>query len=184
MLTITVPSREFYDEKTGTFIVVKEQTLRLEHSLISVSKWESNWKKPFMDPINPKTREETLDYIKCMNIDGNTDPIVYSCITNEIIEKINNYIDDPMSAFKKSKVEGQGGVKKSITSEDIYYWMVSGEIPFECQKWHLNRLLALITKIGEENEKAKKKQKMPKGKTASNYAALNAARRQSLGHGG
>lgn len=181
MLQLHIPETELFDEQLGCFFIVRECTLKLEHSLISVSKWESKWKRPFIDPINKRTVEETVDYIKCMTIDSGVDPNVYRAITNDMVNKVNAYISDPMSAFKPKKKEGQGSMKKVITSEDIYYWMIAGEIPFECQKWHLNRLLSLVSKVSEETEKAKNTKKMPKGKVASNYAAINAARRQALG---
>lgn len=186
MLVINVPAREFYDESSGNFIAVKAQTLRLEHSLISVSKWEAIYKKPFIDPLHDKTREETVEYIRCMTIDSNIDPLTYTFLTNDIINKVNDYIADPMSAYKKQAEEGKGSVKKQMTSEEIYYLMIAGEIPFECQKWHLNRLLSLIAKVGEETEKEKNKskKKMPQKKVASNFASINAARRQALNSGG
>ncbi len=98
MLTITIPSREMYDEKCNEFIITKEQTITLEHSLVSLSKWESKWCKPFLDKRTDKTIEETMDYVRCMTITQNINPDVYNFLTQSNIEAINNYINAPMTA--------------------------------------------------------------------------------------
>ena len=140
MLKITVPSSEQWDESKQEFVYTKECTLELEHSLVSLSKWESKWCKPFNSKTD-KTYEETIDYIRCMTLNSNVDPSVYSCLTNENINEINNYIEALMTATWFSK-ESQGkSNSEQITAELIYYWMIALGIPFECQKWHLNRLL-------------------------------------------
>lgn len=173
MLKITIPAREMFDERTSSFITTKEQTLQLEHSLVSLSKWESKWCKPFLDPKQDKTLVETIDYIKCMTITQNVDPDVYNGLTQSNIDKINEYISAPMTAttFYEQKT---GGKKETITSELIYYWMISFNIPMECQKWHLNRLLTLIRVCSIKNTPPKK---MSRRETANRYASLNAARR-------
>lgn len=179
MLTITIPAIEMFDETKQEFINVEEQTLELEHSLVSLSKWESKWHKPFISRTE-KTLEETIDYIKCMMITRNVPPEVYHYITynNDIISRINQYIDDSQTA---SIVNDNSRGKNSgefTTSETIYYWMISLNIPFECQEWHLNRLIALIRFCSAKNAP---KKKMSQSEIMSRNAALNAARRKSLG---
>lgn len=176
MLTITIPSRELYDEETSTFRSTKTQTLQLEHSLISLSKWESKWCKPFLTPDN-KSTEETIDYIKCMTITQNVDPEVYDYLTADNIRAINEYIEAPMTATTFRENKQSGGNKEITTSELIYYWMISYNIPMECQKWHLNRLLTLVRVCNIKNTPPKK---MNKRDIINQYASLNAARRQQL----
>ena len=174
MLEITVPNQELFNEETSEFIYIKEQTLRLEHSLVSVSKWESKWLKPFLSK-EEKTPEETIDYIRCMTITQNVDPMVYYAITNENINKVSKYIDSPMTATWFSKVQDRPGASREVvTSELIYYWMIALNIPMECQKWHLNRLLTLIKICNIKNQDPKK---MSKKAIMSSNKSLNAARR-------
>lgn len=174
MLKITIPAREWFDEKTQEFGRTKECNLQLEHSLVSLSKWESKWHKPFLVDSD-KTFEETLDYIKCMTITQNVDPSVYNFLTADNIKEINEYISNPMTATTISRMEGQGGSREIITSELIYYWMVALNIPFECQKWHINRLITLIRVCEIKNQPGKK---MGTNEIMRRNAALNAARRQ------
>jgi hypothetical protein len=176
MLRITIPAVEQWDEAKQEFIYTKEQTLSLEHSLVSLSKWESKWCKPFLTK-QEKTFEETLDYIKCMTITQNVDPEVYNYLTNENIEEINKYIEAPMTAtyFSDDKIVKTS--REQITAELIYYWMIALNIPFECQKWHLNRLLTLIKVCNIKNQPPKKRSKK---EIMSRNAALNAARRKQL----
>lgn len=176
MLTITIPAIEMFDEKTQEFIPYKEQTLQLEHSLVSLSKWESKWCKPFLTKEG-KTLEETIDYIKCMTITQNIKPEVYNRLSRSNIEDINNYIGAPMTATTFYGDNDKGRSKEIVTSELIYYWMISLNIPMECQKWHLNRLLTLIRVCNVKNTPPKK---MSKRDIASRYATLNAARRNKL----
>ena len=175
MLQITVPAVEMWDESTETYINTKETTLQLEHSLVSVSKWESKWCKSFLSHTN-KTYDETIDYIKCMTLTRDVDPLVYYGLTNDNVEQINKYIAAPMTATSFSDKNGKGG-REIITSELIYYWMISQNIPFECQKWHLNRLLTLIRVCNIQNAPPKKHSRR---EIASRNAALNAARRKQL----
>lgn len=174
MLTITIPERELWDEERAEFVSVKEQTLQLEHSLVSLSKWESKWKKPFLTKED-KTPEETIDYIRCMTLTPNVKPEVYKCLTHDNIAKINNYISDPMTATTINMHGLSKGGKEIVTSELVYYWMVALNIPFECQKWHLNRLITLIQVCNVKNTPPKK---MSKRDIMSRNAALNAARRK------
>jgi hypothetical protein len=176
MLRITIPAVEHWDEVKQEFIQTKEQTLQLEHSLVSLSKWESKWNKPFLSK-EVKTNEETLDYIKCMTISQNVDPNIYNCLTSEHIAQINKYIEAPMTATTFTEDKNGKRNREVITAELIYYWMIALTIPFECQKWHLNRLLTLIRVCNIKNAPPKK---MGKKATASHYAQLNAARRQQM----
>lgn len=176
MLKIDIPEREFYDEKTERFGKIKATRLYLEHSLISISKWESKWHKPFFD--SDKTTEETMDYIRCMilNREIDDDSIVVNLLTRNDIQKINDYINDPMTATT-IKDDGKRGRTQKITSELIYCWMVQFNIPAEYEKWHINRLIMLIRVCGEEN---KPKKKMSKREIMAQNKALNAARKARL----
>ena len=178
MLQITIPEVELWDEKNNRFFYIKKQNLSLEHSLVSISKWESKWHKPFISS-EKKTTEETIDYIRCMTLTQNVNPDVYKYLSRENIAAVNDYIDDPMSAtvIHKSDNGGKGSSRDKITSELIYYWMIAMNIPFECQKWHLNRLLKLIEICGIKNTPPKK---MSKREIMSRNAALNEARRKKL----
>lgn len=176
MLTITIPAAEQWDEKNRQFISTKEQTLQLEHSLVSLSKWESKWCKPFLSS-KEKTLEETIDYVKCMTLTQNVKPEVYNFLTNSNIDQINKYIEAPMTATWFAKDKTGRSSSEQVTSELIYYWMIALNIPFECQKWHLNRLITLIKVCNIKNQPAKK---MSKRDIMSRNAALNAARRKQL----
>ena len=176
MLRITVPSKEIFDEATSSFVDVKEQTLTLEHSLVSLYKWESKWHKPFLSKEG-KTNEETIDYIKCMTLTQNVDPNVYMCLTNKNIQDINDYIEDPMTATTFSDDNKKSGKQKIVTAEVIYYWMLSLQIPFKCEKWHLNKLLTLIRVCNAENAPAEKKSMADIRKS---NRELNMARRKKL----
>ena len=176
MLRITIPAIELWDENKEEFINTKEQTLQLEHSLVSLSKWESKWNKPFLSK-DTKTEEEELDYIKCMTITQNVDPNVYKFIPLNVREEIKEYINAPMTATWFSEDKNTKSSSEQITSELIYYWMIAQNIPFECEKWHLNRLITLI-KIC--NIKSQPPKKMGKKAIMSRNATLNAARRKQL----
>ena len=146
MLQIEIPFQEFYNEATGEFDQVQPCTLNLEHSLISLSKWEAKWKKPFMTDKG-LTKAEILDYVRCMTLNQKVDPKVYLTLSMSNIEKVKDYIDDPATATTvNDRRAGKSGrySREIITSELIYYQMISLGIPFECEKWHLNRLLMLI----------------------------------------
>lgn len=179
MLIIEVPANELFNEATEEFINTKKQVLQLEHSLISISKWESKWHKVFLSKT-PKTNEQVIDYVRCMTINANVEPQVYSALTSQNLMDIDRYINDPMSAtfFAKEK-ESPGG--EPMTSELIYYWLVHFQIPWEVEKWHLNRLLNLI-RIAKM--KTSTKNKRSKRDIMSQNAALNAARREAWGTSG
>lgn len=176
MLQLTIPAVELFDENSQEFVYRKEQTLQLEHSLVSLSKWESKWCKPFLSK-DIKSFEETVDYVRCMTITQNVDPSVYKYLTNENIEEINRYIDAPMTATWFSEEKNNKGNGEQITNELVYYWMISLNIPKECEKWHLNRLLTLIKVCDIKNQPPKKRSKR---ELMSRNAALNAARRKQF----
>lgn len=174
MLEITVPQKEFWDPIKEEFLTIDKGTLQLEHSLISISKWESKWHKPFYGK-DPKSVEEVIDYIKCMTIGKVSNPDIYITIANtdSIVDQIQKYIDDPMTATWFSESKDSKGQTETITSELVYYWMISFNIPFECEKWHFNRLLTLVRVCAEKNKPAKKQKSKD---TAKTYAEINAQR--------
>lgn len=176
MLQITVPAAELWDERNQRFIRTKEQKLQLEHSLVSISKWESKWCKPFLSKNN-KTTEETVDYVRCMTLTQNVDPNVYFALTNENIQRVNDYIEAPMTATTFAKDNSGKASREIITSELIYYWMIALQIPDKCEKWHINRLLTLIRVCNIKNQPPKK---MSQGEIMRRNSALNAARRKQL----
>lgn len=176
MLQITVPASERFDEATNEFFSTKEQTLQLEHSLISLSKWESKWCKSFIDSKD-KTDEQMIDYVRCMTLTTNVNPEVYYCLSPDNIRQINEYIEAPMTATFFYEDNNKGGKKETLTAELIYYYMIANNIPFECQKWHLNRLITLIRVCSLKNTPPKK---MSRRDIMSRNAALNAARRQKM----
>lgn len=181
MLLIEIPiNPEGWDEVNEVFVPAEVKTLSLEHSLVSLSKWESKWNKPFLGK-DEKTFEETLDYIKCMTLTKNVDPSVYEHLTSENVRQINEYIGAKMTATTFSQEPGGKKNSEIITSELIYYWMIALQIPFECQKWHLNRLLTLIRVCNIKNQPPKK---MSRREIMSRNAALNAARRKQFNTNG
>ncbi len=186
-IAITVQPKEFYDEVNNRFINVKETHLVLEHSLISISKWESKYKKPFLVEKSMSTPEEIVYYMKCMTISPqNVEDMVYYAMSKENVEEIMKYINDPMTAtwFSDDKIPGNNTKKHKkeiLTSEVIYWQMTALQIPWQCEKWHLNRLLTLIRVCSAKNEEAYgDKPKMSKTDLAKRNAALNAQRRAKL----
>jgi len=176
MLVIHVGGTEYWDERNEKFIYDKEYTIQLEHSLISVSKWESKWEKPYLSQKN-MTDEEIIDYIKCMTLTQNVPNNIYDMLSSENISEIAKYIEAPMTATWFSNTEPKGKINnEQVTSELIYYWMIALQIPFECQKWHLNRLLTLIRVCNIKNQPPKK---MSANEIAKRNRALNEARRKT-----
>ena len=175
-MDVVIPRSEYWDAEREEFIYTKGQVIKIEHSLLSISKWESKWKKPFLDPNHTLTEEEMLSYIQCMTITQNVDKIAYRFIPNSEMRKIVDYIQDNLTAHKL--IEKKGGAKKAIESERIYFWMSAYGSPFSCEKWHLSRLFALLDIAAEEN---KPKKNMPKSDIYRENAKLNAARRKALG---
>ena len=186
MLQIIIPEREYFDDQRQEFVYTKKHTLLLEHSLISISKWEAKWKKPFLSNTTERTVEESKDYIRCMNLSSNWDDSIFNDITTNEMKQIADYIDDKMTAtwFNDKNVQQGNGAKRPsgrgqvITSELIYYWMISYGIPFECQKWHINRLLTLIRICQIKNAPAKK---MKKKDLYAMNRELNESRKRQLG---
>lgn len=176
MFQLVIEPREEWNETTQEFVYTKGQTLQLEHSLVSISKWEAKWCKPFLGEKQLSV-EEITDYIRCMTLTQNVDPNIYKFLSNKNIEKVYQYINAPMTATKVPDKNTGPKSQETITSELIYYWMISYQIPFECQKWHLNRLLTLIRVCAYKNTPTKKHSKRD---LMSRNAALNAARRQQL----
>ena len=179
MLEITLPALEHWDEKKEEFVTYKKAlTLQFEHSLVSLSKWESKYCKPFLGKAE-KTDDEILDYIKFMTITQNVKDDVYDRLlkTNGAIETIQKYIDSPMTATTFSNEGSSKGNSEQITAELIYYWMIAFQIPSEYRKWHLNQLLTLI-RVCEVKNRPPKKMK-PQDVNARN-AALNAERLKKL----
>lgn len=182
MLKIEIPTVEYLKPETYEFFTIEGKTLQLEHSLISLSKWESRWKKAFLKKDPERTIEQTRDYVRCMTLTQNVNPDIYLNLNVELMDQINAYINDPMTATYLTKMEqGKSGVNRdTVTSELIYYWMVALQIPFECQKWHLNRLLTLIEVCNVKNSVPTKMSEEQKRAQASQWSSINAARRARL----
>lgn len=182
MLEIIIPGRgdsELWDEKNSRFVTIPaapEQKLQLEHSLVSLQRWESKWCKAFLSKTD-KTSDEIIDYIRCMTVTPDVDPDIYARLTQKNLTDINEYINAPMTATTVSEDKNSKKNRETVTAELIYYWMIALNIPFECQKWHLNRLLTLIKVCNIKNQPPKK---MNRKQTASQYAQLNAARRKQF----
>ena len=181
MLILVVPATngQLFNDATQEFLSTKEAVLQLEHSLVSVSKWESKWKKPFLN--SDKTIEESLDYIRCMTINHGIQPEVYRVLNNDLMQQVLDYISDPMTATTIVKDLAERQSREIITAEIIYYWMIAQNIPFECRKWHLNKLLTLIRVCAIKSTPPKK---MRKGEILARNRALNDARRAQYGTNG
>lgn len=182
MLQITLSSKDLWDEVNSEFVLVNEANLVLEHSLLSISKWESKWKKPFLTQT-PKTKEELNDYVRCMTIkSSNNDPSIYKYISDKELIQIQEYMDDSMTATRFPANQGSGSKNgEEITSELIYYWLSAAQIPFEVQTWHINRLFTLLRISSVKNQPAKK---MSRKDTMMSNQSLNAMRRAKLGSKG
>lgn len=179
MLTIIVPGVELYDEDKETFVTINDEVLTLEHSLVSLSKWESKFQKAFLGAAE-KTTEEIISYIEAMITTENYSKNVIQRFSAENINEINAYIDSTQSATTFGTMPQKRGPSEIITSELIYYWMVAFNIPFECQHWHLNRLFALIRICNIKNNASNGK-KMSRSEVAERNRALNEKRRAEHG---
>lgn len=179
MLKIVVRGRELFNDNTNEFIRLNDTTLLLEHSLLSLSKWEAKWKKSYLECKGKFTQEEFCDYLRCMTINQGVDPMIYYYISPSQRREIVDYINNPMTATTISRTAKHRGRREIVTSELIYYWMVVNNIPFECQKWHLNRLMTLIEICAIKSNPDKK---MSKKEIMKQNAAINAKRMAAL-HG-
>lgn len=179
-ISITIPEKDLFDPQLNRFITIHQQTLSFEHSLLSISKWESKWHKAYLTK-DPKTEEETLDYLRCMCLTQNVDPLVFRAMDAKSARALSDYISDPMTATTINRKNNRPS-REIVTNELIYYWMVELGIPFDpCQKWHLNRLMTLIEVTSIKKQPPKK---MGKKDLMSRNAALNAQRKARLGtHG-
>lgn len=177
MLELEIPEKELYNEATNEFLHSKPVTLRLEHSLVSISKWEAKWKKPFLLKNYSFPREELIDYVRCMTISQNVDPSVYMLLTKSELEKVNAYIETDQTATKFSNLKSRPN-SQVVTSELVYYWMTVHNIPFECQKWHFSRLMALIQICSIRNNP--EENKMSKRAIFEQNRQLNAQRRKAM----
>ncbi len=175
MLKIYIPPRELFNDNLNEFITINGTTLTLEHSLLSISKWESKWHKPFLVK-EPKTNDEIMSYIECMVLNSAFDKTVLLGLTDKNFKQVKDYIEDSMTATTFSDIHSKPN-REIVTSELIYYWMVALNIPFECQKWHINRLLTLIRICNIKNQPPKK---MNVSQIRSRNRAINDARRKAL----
>ncbi len=178
MLQVTVPGYEYYDEKSNRFGQTETTTLTLEHSLLSLSKWEEKWQRPFLGK-DDKTMEQCIDYVRCMTLTQNVDPLVYDGLTADNFNQINAYIEAPMTATWFSTRDNSRFSREIVTAEVIYYWMIALNIPFECQNWHLNKLLTLVRVCNIKNTPAKKT-KGNRRAMLDQRMALNKARREQM----
>lgn len=181
MLKLIIPESDAWDPIKEEFVHTKGATLQLEHSLVSLSKWEAEHHKPLLTKED-RTPEEMIDYIRAMTITQNVNPAVYSGVTNENLKQVVDYISDSMTASWITNNEKPASVSKEVvTSELIYYWMIALNIPMDCQKWHLNRLFMLIRITNEKNKPSKNNGKAGKALSASQLSsrrALNQARKK------
>jgi hypothetical protein len=179
MLDINIPDEEFLDERTNRFFTIQGATLLLEHSLVSLSKWEAIHGKPFLDGVK-KTTEETQSYVACMNLAPVPDQKIYSRLSEENVATIAAYIDSKQTATWFKEDPNARRSTEIITNEIIYYWMIAHSIPLETQYWHLNKLLTLIKVCNEKNKPAKRS-KMPTRDQATSRTLLNQQRKTQLG---
>lgn len=177
MLTIIVSGVEMFDEEKQEFVTQDEIILELEHSLVSLSKWESKHEKPFLGK-EEKSTEETLDYVKCMIMNPDVSDEIVDKLTEENLSDVNDYINAKMTATWFADAPGAPQTRQVITAELIYYWLIAFQIPFECEHWHLNRLFTLIRVCNIKQEKPKK---MSRAELAARNRTLNAQRKAQLG---
>ena len=181
VLILTIPGREYFNNETNEFFEIPETTIRLKHSLLSISKWEAKHERPFLDVRKPLTYDETVDYIRFMTLTQNVNPIIYQMLSKKHMKLVNQYISANMTGttFGGDNNGPKRSMRNPMSAEVIYYYMSEFNIPWECQKWHLNRLLTLIRVCGIKKTPPKKS----KG-TAKSRQQLNAARRRKTGSRG
>ena len=179
MLLVEVPAIEFFDEQTGEFHQSKPIELRMEHSLVSMSKWEMRWRKPFL-ATKEISGEMLRDYFRCMTLSQHVDPIIYSALDKTTVDAIVNYINSDFSATTIRDTDGRKS-SKIVTTEEIYWWMFSYGIPIDCQKWHFSRLLKLLRIASIYSQPQKK---MSRREILNQNRSLNAARRAKMGSRG
>ncbi|QFP95410.1 hypothetical protein SEA_MAKAI_18 [Arthrobacter phage Makai] len=184
MLKITIPGIESWDKENQEFVYSDDVELELEHSLVSLSKWEAEWNKPFLSD-DPKTTEQTLGYFRNMTLTPNVPPDIYDRLTNANIDAVNEYLGAKMTAtwFNETGKQKKPARKEVVTSEIIYNWMIDLDIPFECKEWHLNQLITLIKVRNEKNSKnaPNQKSKMSNREIAQRNRELNAKRKAQMG---
>lgn len=159
-IEVEVPDTEFWDAEKEEFLKVKGAKIRMKHSLLSISKWEMKWKKPFLQQGYTMTPDEELSYYECMTITQNINPYIYQCISPKDRQRINDYIQTPLSAYKKYDKKKPNGGSFAVVSERIYYWMTANNIPESYERWHLSRLLNLLDIAAESNSTDKNKNKV------------------------
>jgi hypothetical protein len=179
MLRLSIATSEAYDEAAGEFVSAEVEEILLEHSLVSLSKWESKWEVPFLDSTQ-KTNEQVLDYVRMMFSGDDFPEHLVKHFTKIHFGLINDYINAKMSATWIAEQPAKGA-REIITAELIYYWMIALGIPFECQNWHLSRLLMLIKVCNIKNSP---KKKMNSQNLAARHRELNAQRRAETGSRG
>lgn len=181
MLIVTIPSLELFDERTSMFVNTEEIELQMEHSLVTLSEWESKWEQPFLKP-EPKTTEQTYSYLQIMVRNRNVSIEEIKRLPDSEIEKINDYIESKMTAtWFNEMASSRPASREMVTNELIYHWMVALNVPWEAEHWHLNRLITLLRVIDAKNQKPKK---MPRNEQLARQRELNAQRKAKLGTNG
>ncbi len=184
MLILVIPESEYYDESKNRFFKIEETTLKLEHCLRSISKWEETWRIPFMGKLS-KTPIQLMDYVRCMTINGEFPRFIYESLTTEQIQKISEYMETPQTAvYTDTSKSNTRSRNETVTNETIYYLMAANQIPFECQDWHLSKLLALLKVCAARNGKPKKRTKSEMADLTRRYADLNAQRKAQMNTSG
>lgn len=176
MLKIIIEDEELYDEESNTFQTTERFEFEVEHSLLSLSKWEANYKKPFLSSGKLST-EEIFQYVMYMILTPNVTEKIVNDSSTKIFSEVNDYINSSQSATTFGEMPQKRGPGEVITSELIYYWMVAFNIPFECEKWHLNRLFSLIRICNIKNSKP---EKVSRHEAAMRNRALNEKRKAEL----
>lgn len=175
MITIHISKGSFFDEKANEFIEVQEQDVQMEHSLYTISKWEEKWHKPYLTKSKAfeKSQEEAFDYMRCMCLDEDVNPLIFMCISQSEQDRLMNYIKDPHTATTVTKKDVHANNGEETTAETLYYAMFANQIPIECEHWHINKLLKLLEVFSAKMEKPKK---MPKSHMVNRRRSISKAR--------